>query len=274
MNWVDYREKLGIGFSDASKAKMLSNKVATFISNGQLNENYSDDDYYRFCMMTGIRYSQPYPSSCYLERLFVKNNLSIPEIISYYVAFVNSQIFCEESHRNDLFDVLGKFLDDMNIPFEIMRDDDGCFVFPKGAKELDDALVSEPLEWLQDYSGAHKAFVKALKAYSEITEENASDAADLFRKALETFFQDFFGKSQSLEKLKAEYGKYMKAQGVPAEISNNFETLYQSYTNFMNGYAKHHDKTSKNVLEYIMYQTGNIIRLLITLKAEETGNAN
>ena len=34
----------------------------------------------------------------------------------------------------------------------------------------------------------------------------------------------------------------------------------------MNNYAKHHDKTSINVLEYIMYQTGNIIRLLITLK--------
>lgn len=274
MNWVDYREKLGIGFSDSSKAKMLSNKVATFISNGKLNENYSDDDYYRFCMMTGIRYSQPYPATCYLERLFVKNNLSIPQIISYYVAFVNTQIFCEESHRKDLFDVLGAFLDDMNIPFEILQDDDGCFVFPKGAKELDDALVSEPLEWLQDYSGTHKAFVKALKSYSEITEENASDVADLFRKALETFFQEFFGKTQSLENLKPEYGKYMKAQGIPSEISNNFETLHQSYTNFMNRYAKHHDKTSKNVLEYIMYQTGNIMRLLITLKAEETNDAN
>lgn len=37
----------------------------------------------------------------------------------------------------------------------------------------------------------------------------------------------------------------------------------------MNNYAKHHNKTSKNVLEYIMYQTGNIIRLLITLNQEE-----
>ena len=35
------------------------------------------------------------------------------------------------------------------------------------------------------------------------------------------------------------------------------------------GYAKHHDKTELNVLEYLMYQTGNIIRLLITLKQAE-----
>ena len=37
----------------------------------------------------------------------------------------------------------------------------------------------------------------------------------------------------------------------------------------MNGYAKHHDKTELNVLEYLMYQTGNIISLLITLKQAE-----
>ena len=33
MKWIDYREKLGIGFSDSDKAKMLANNVATFIKN-------------------------------------------------------------------------------------------------------------------------------------------------------------------------------------------------------------------------------------------------
>ena len=42
----------------------------------------------------------------------------------------------------------------------------------------------------------------------------------------------------------------------------------------MNNYAKHHNKTSRNVLEYIMYQTGNIIRLLITLKQEENNDVD
>ena len=268
MNWVDYREKLGIGFSDTGKAKMLSNKVSTFIDNGALNSEYSADDYYRFCLMTGISYVFSYrPTSC-LANLFTKNNLTIPKIISYYVAFVNTQTSCDESHRKTLFEVLGEFLDDLNIPFEMIWDDDGGFVFPKGAKELDVALVSEPLEWMKEYPATHKAFIKALKSYSTSTEADASDTADLFRKALETFFQEFFNTSKSLENLKSEYGTYMKSKGIPTEISNNLETLQQSYTNFMNGYAKHHDKTSKNVLEYIMYQTGNIIRFLITLKTE------
>ena len=61
MKWIDYREKLGIGFSDSDKAKMLANNVATFIKNSALNSSYTTDDYYRFCLMTGTPYSIPYP---------------------------------------------------------------------------------------------------------------------------------------------------------------------------------------------------------------------
>lgn len=266
MKWIDYREKLGIGFSDTSKEKLLSNKIATFISDGKLNENYASDDYYRFCLMTGINYTPPYPATSHLKTLFTKNNLTISHSISYYVAFVNTQTSCNKSHRKLLFDVLGDFLIDLNIPFEIMWDDDGGFVFPKGAKELDDSLVSEPLEWLIDYPDAHKAFVKALKAYSNVTEDTASDVADLFRKALERFFQEFFASDKALENLKSEYGTFLSDKGVPSEIKNNFEKLLELYTRYNNNYAKHHDKASLNVLEYIMYQTGSLIRLLITLK--------
>ena len=65
-------------------------------------------------------------------------------------------------------------------------------MFPKGAKELDDALVSQPLEWLNEYPQAKKEWVEALRAYSDATDESASDVADKFRKALERFFQEFF----------------------------------------------------------------------------------
>ena len=139
---------------------------------------------------------------------------------------------------------------------------------------MDSALVSQPLSWLSQYPKAHTAYVKALKEYSEASPDNASDIADKFRKTLETFLREFFGNNAPLEKNKVEYGRYLKSRGVPAEITGNMETLLQAYANFMNGYAKHQDATSLNVLEYLMYQTGNIIRLLITLKQEEKANAD
>lgn len=119
------------------------------------------------------------------------------------------------------------------------------------------------------YPESRKAFVKALREYSETTPDNASDIADKFRKTLENFFQEYFGGNKSLENYKNTYGTYLKSQGVPKEVSGNFETLLQAYTSFMNNYAKHRDATSNRLLEYLMYQTGNIIRLLITLKQGE-----
>lgn len=60
----------------------------------------------------------------------------------------------------------------------------------------------------------------------------------------------------------------MTEKGVPVELRNNFEKLLESYTKYINNYAKHHDKVSLNVLEYIMYQTANLIRLAITLNTD------
>lgn len=269
MKYVDYREKLGIGFNDEDKTKMLFNKIIEFLK--KANNDYTllytlfgnEDAVYLFSQMVG-------ENTCYDDYRDIINSFrketSIAGIISKFIVLVN---ISTPKGANFLINLLKQYLKSLNIPYELIKDADGYFIFPKGAKELDDALVSEPLEWLSEYPQTQKEWIEALKVYSSLTDDNASDVADKFRKALERFFQEFFGKTKSLENLKSEYGAYLKVRGIPAEISNNFETLQKSYTDFMNNYAKHHNKTSKNVLEYIMYQTGNIIRLLITLKKEE-----
>lgn len=274
MDWLDYREKLEIGFCDAEKVSLFMVKAFNLLdgmNHDYMYEQITGTEYFDFCDTTGtpMKHGDIYYSGYNLIiEILHKHTSSLEEFLAYYLAFVNCQKdssnkkWTKEKFKN----VICAMLNDSHLPFDIYEDKDGYFIFPKGAKELDDALVSKPLEWLKDYPVAHKAFVKALKAYSDATEDDASNVADLFRKALEIFFQEFFNTPKTLENLKSEYGTYMKSKGVPAEISSNFETLLQSYTNFINNYAKHRDKTSDTVLEYIMYQTGNIIRLIITLK--------
>lgn len=281
MDWVDYREKLGIGFCDEQKFKHLKIKVFNIlnaISSERCVGCIEFDEYLSFCNITGT----PMNSNCLesyqdLERFrhclyVIDKAINLPEFLAYYVAFTNSikSEKMSKGHwtRSDFVSLLCNKLNEAHIPFDLLENNGEFFVFPKGAKEMDAALVSQPLSWLSAYPKSHTAFVKALKQYSEATAENASDVADLFRKALETFFQEFFNCNKSLESCKGLYGGYLKNRNVPSEIAGNFETLLQAYTNFMNGYAKHHDKSSLNVLEYVMYQTGNIIRLLITLKQE------
>lgn len=267
MKWIDYREKLGIGFDDNQKFILLKNKTVVFTR--YLSGKLGAPDFIDFSF---INYfitvcETPKNSNLWGVSESFEESQSMQELISKFVAFSNTA----ESHINNqkAITLIKKLLQDsltaLKIPFETIKDDDGVFFLPKGAKELDDALVSQPLEWLKEYPQARESFAKALKKYAEFTDNNASEVADSFRKALESFFQNFFGCNKSLENMMSEYGTFLKNKGVPKEISNDFVKLIDSYTKFNNNYAKHHDNASKNILEYIMYQTGNIIRLLVTL---------
>ena len=279
MNWLDYRKALGISTSNKEKTALFIKRVEVFIQSAG-NCPFSELDEMNFAYMIGHTYlltnADPFDISfgnnpkglqrawLYLE----KHTEQFDDFLSCVVALINTYVG-KASDKRSIISGVKKALGDSQIGYEIKKDNDGIFFFPKGAKELDDALVSQPLSWLAEYPKAHTAYIKALKAYSEATSDNASDIADKFRKTLETFFQEFFVCDKTLENCKGLYGGYLKSQNIPAEITANFETLLQAYTNFINGYAKHHDKTGLNVLEYIMYQTGNIIRLLITLKQAE-----
>ena len=282
MNWVDYREKLGIGFNDEQKFIMLKNKITNTLPT--ISEYYSSESYTRYINMVGEESSIAFTDAITgIVRSFAYCN-NAKELISKYVAFFNtyneSPQFTPYSYRDTslikdrLRLILQKFLEELNIPYELFSDKDGFFIFPKGVNAFDEALVSEVLVWLKEYPLTEKAWKKTLREYSEVNQQNASDIADKMRKALETFFKEFFGNEKTLENNKAAYGSYLKSQGIPHELSNNLETLLQAYTNFMNGYAKHSDRTQAVALEYLLYQTGNIIRLLITLKKSETTNVS
>lgn len=285
MDFLDYREKLGIGYCDKDrfdyfliKIFNVLNEVAEYTYSGCVS--YSE--YYSFCNLTGSKYDYSLSADYHnIERfrrcltILDQHHNSLEEFLAYYIAFTNSietgKPLPENWKREHFANLLVNMLAEAHIQIDLIVNNDEYFVFPKGAKELDDALVSQPLEWLREYPQARREWINALKDYSDLTDEKASEVADKFRKALERFFQEFFNSAKALENLKSEYGTYLKTNGVPSEISKNLETLLQSYTNFMNNYAKHHNETGRNVLEYLLYHTGNIMRLLITLKQNEKG---
>ena len=284
MEWIDYREKLGISFWDEKKASFfiaqLLNSLDDFfkdrIDSRDLYEiidfdAVSDAEYHSFCKMTGTRRGSILDTGKRkIQESLEEHSANLSDFLSYYMAFVN----CLTNRSNgiqqaELLKLLDSAFADSRLQYAILKDGNMYFVFPKGAAELDAALVSQPLEWILAYPKAHKAYSTALLKYAEATPATASETADSLRKALELFMREFFGVDKSLENLRPIYGNYLKAHGVPSSISNNFETLLQAYTNYMNDNAKHDDRVKLNVLEYILYQTGNVMRLLLTLRCDE-----
>lgn len=276
MKWIDYREKLGIGFNDNQKRTAFISKLNVLfddLHSSILYQRVATRGFAEYFMMVGeIPYQSDY-NNIGLVFDSIQQEKNLFTIISKCVAFINTagNAFTQQFIVESIEFNIRRYLDELSIQYDLVSDDDGIFIFPKGVPDFDDALVSAPLTWLKDYPNAEKAWSNALRAYSEVNADTASRVADDFRKALERFFQEFFqtGDGKALENCKAEYGKYLKDNGVPSEVSNNLETLLQAYTNYMNNYAKHTDKAKINVLEYLMYQTGNIIRLVIMLKQGE-----
>lgn len=273
MDWLDYRDKLGIGFNDSNKVNYFMIKIFNVLESfsEKSYSQISDGEYFTFCNMTGTSMRQG--SLCgdgyrIIVNVLKQHSKNLVDFIAYYIAFINCQKDSEykKLNKENFKNILCNMLAESHIPYDLLEDNGNYFVFPKGAEELDDALVSDVLLWLKNYPQTQKAWIKALKDYSESSDATASETADNFRKALERFLQEFFQSNKSLENMKSDYGSYLSQKGVPAELRNNLETLLAAYANYINNYAKHHDKASKDVLEYLMYQTGNIMRLIITLE--------
>ena len=268
MKWLDYREKLGLGFNDNQKVQMLSNMLQNFAAE-YVVRSYDKEMHIAYCMMTGKRYEFSY---CFYDIVAndIRYSKSMLDMLSIYIAFCNSCLqintYTGREIAKNAENFLVNSLDKLGIPFEIMRDSDGIFVFPKGAKELDDALVSDVLEWLSDYPNAQRTYIIALQQYSE--GKYIRDVADNLRKALEAFFQEVLGNQKNLETNKTEIYKKLGSCGVNGTIIGLFEPLLNAYKTINDKLVKHNDAVDKKLLEFFLYQTGVLIRMVITVCKE------
>lgn len=275
MDWEFYRNMLGNPINDMERFSKCINIVLNEVEDyfRDLKYNYykppviiSNHDYMQFCNYLGIRkesYDSDYIYQTVLEEL---NNRShdFKTFIFSFVALINSISSYSDSKQPNLIKILEKAFNDSGIRFEVLKENNNYFLFPNGAKELDNALIVENLQWLKDYKKTHKIFTQTLLQHSQ--KDNPRDIADNLRKTLEQFLQEFFSNSKILSNNIGEVGIFFEDKKVHPELKNMFTSLIVGYDKANNGIAKHHDNINDNMLEFLLYQTGVFIRTLITLK--------
>ena len=271
MEWLDYREKLGVGFCDEEKANFLMTNLITYVS--VVFSTVDVDRYISFILDTGSPISNPELAYNLSEidtargkeiiNLLIRHSDTLNDFLSFLLPLINR---ANKEERSEHIAFTKKMLTHAHIPFDLIEDSDGYFIFPKGAKELDDALVSQPLEWLKEYPNTYKTFCIALRQYSEGV--YIRDVADNLRKALESFLQEFLNNTKNLETNKNEICRYLGECGVDSGISGLFQPLINSYKNINDRIAKHNDAVDKTLLEFLLYQTGVLIRMVIVVNKE------
>ena len=274
MKWIDYREKLGIGFNDEEKKQMFSSKISNRLLGTFQKINTKKELVERFERIVTDYYIEigeavPLHISVFHFISNISRSGTIVEMVCKYVAFLN---ILKKSNLEAGYlkfrDLVEKSLLELNIAYDIYED--GIFIFPKGAKELDNALVSEPLEWLIDFPNTRKTYIIALKQYSDGI--YIRDVADNLRKAFETFLQEFLKNTKNLETNKNSICKYLGEQGVDAGITGLLKPLLDSYKNINDRTAKHNDAVEQKLLEFLLYQTGVFIRMIISVSHSEEKN--
>lgn len=273
MDFIDYRKQLGIGFEDRELEDMFFHRIFNVLDDlDDMNNQISKNEYFDFCEYTGYPMQHGITAGegwGIILRILHQHNRSVCEFLSYYMFMINCQEDSEYKSltKEDLKNLVRNCLVNSHIPCEVYEENGDYFIFPKGAKELDDALVSEPLEWLKDYPKAHKTYCIALKQYSDGI--YIRDVADNLRKALEEFLQEFLVNTQNLESNKNNICRYLGEQGVDAGITGLFQPLINTYKNINDRIAKHNDAVDEKLLEFLLYQTGVLIRMVISIKNAE-----
>ena len=168
--------------------------------------------------------------------------------------------------HNDFCNSVKEALSTWKLPYELC---DGIII-PKGVKEFDEALVCDVAEWLHDYPSAHKLYTNALQEHCNNNEP--SQIADSLRKSFESFLIEFFGNTKNLENNINELGTYLKNHGVNEDIRGMFISLVKSYKKNNDKTAKHHDKTDRNSVEFLLYQTGVFMRYMLIIKKDSVTN--
>ena len=275
MDYIDYREKLGLAFNDKEKQKDFIAKIQVYFQSHR-NKEFNEEQERTFCYEIGAEcllenksifdfgFDDAKPLGFQRILLYLEpKRKNFKDFLSTLVVFAN---FCFENKREgrEVIKVIEEALKDSHISYSLVEDNDGIFIFPNGVKELDDALVSQPLEWLKDYPKAYETFCNGLKQYSDGV--YIRDSADNFRKALESCFQEFFCNTKNLDNNIEEVGKYLAENDAPSELTGMIRTLISSYKKMNDKGVKHNDEIDERYLEFLMYQTGIFIRMLIKVK--------
>ena len=86
---------------------------------------------------------------------------------------------------------------------------------------------------------------------------------DNLRFALEQLLKKILSNQKSLENQKSPLGSWLKEKGLHSQVINSYQTLLKEYQNYQNDAVKHNENYSFDEVEFMIYLTGNFMRLLI-----------
>lgn len=147
----------------------------------------------------------------------------------------------------------------VHIEITIVNND--ILLYPSGVEFLDEKLVNDPLSWISNYPQVYNTYKQALSLLKE--QNKHREVLDNLRLALELLLKCILQNNSSLENQKSPLGVYLKEQS--PEMKNLYIKIFDFFCTYQNQNVKHAIGYKQNEVEFILYQTGVLIRFLINV---------
>ncbi|MBD2439102.1 hypothetical protein [Nostoc sp. FACHB-110] len=156
-----------------------------------------------------------------------------------------------------------------NVSFQIAKKGRQVIIYPYGDPFLDKGIIDCVLAGLEDYPKVAKHFETALRIYQSGETSQYRNLLDNLRFALEQLLKSILKSDKSLENQKNVILPWLNAKGLHKEVVNLYEKLLSTYLNYQNGAVKHNEAFSLDEVEFMIYLTGNFMRLILHLERQE-----
>lgn len=143
---------------------------------------------------------------------------------------------------------------------------DGMF-YPSGARELDEALIEEPFNWLEDFPDERADYLKAMRGYSN----NKLDEVIInCYVAVEGLARNILGNKKTLDNNREGLMKTL-------ELSQEWKSLLGNFITYANEFERHASENRHKLnpveVEGFLYMSGVLLRMMIlSAKTKEKSN--
>jgi hypothetical protein len=208
------------------------------------------------------------------SRFFFESAKSLPAFLMVAQQFLWAMQECESEYIDGFITALREAKQHSpGIDFGIARRGNSITLYPEGVKELDAALVEEPLEWLGAYPKVAGHFEEALKIVLARDTAKYRNALDNLRWSLEQLLRAVLKNRKPIEKQSDILLPWLKEKGIHQQVLNMYLDLLKRFAQYQNDAVKHGDAWSPAELEMVIYITGALMRMLLQLSEEEEAEA-
>jgi hypothetical protein len=153
-----------------------------------------------------------------------------------------------------------------SVSFQIHKRRKQVIIYPHGDEFLDREIIDYTLSGLDNYPEVADYFERALKIYQVGEKSQYRNLLDDLRFALEQLLKKVFKNQKALENQKEELLKWLKSKGINQYVIDLYRVLLEKYCKYQNEAVKHNEDFSSDEVEFIIYLTGNFMRLILQLE--------